>query len=101
MDNFTDNSVKFFFDQVVRQYQDLKLDLRQEVGDLKRQLSHDAKEQALELKEFKQETNARFEKIEKQIIDLQSWKWYIAGAAAFAFALAELGIKALEYYLSK
>lgn len=101
MDNLTDNSFRFFVDQVVRQYQDLKADFKYEVGDLKRQLAHDAKEQALELKEFKKETNARFENIEKQIIDLQAWKWYIAGAAAVSFALAEVALRLFEYYLNK
>lgn len=92
---------KFFVEQVVRQYQELKFDIRAESGQLRLQISDSAKAQDEDLKEFKTETNDRLEHIEKNILDLQQFKWYIAGAAAIAFALAEIGMRAFDYFVHK
>lgn len=101
MDHMTNESFRFFVDQVVRQYQELKMDIRTEVGQLRMQLSEEAKVQAEDLKEFKAESNDRFERIEQNILDLQKYKWYLVGAASLAFGIAEVGLRVADYFLNR
>lgn len=80
----------FFIEQVVRQYQDLRSDIR----DLREM-------QAEDLKEFKQETNERFEKIERELFELHQFKWQILGASAIVVMLAEVGKLVFDYLIYK
>lgn len=88
MKTVSGEAFKFFVDQVVRQYQDLKADLQREMQDLK-----------IELKEKDRSFDERLGNAEDRITTLEQWKWYIAGAAGFAFAMAEAAIRAIDYYL--
>lgn len=81
---------KFFVDQVVRQYQDLKSDLKQEMQSMRG-----------ELKDRHQAIDHRLEKAEKHIAEIQGWKWYMAGAAAVAFGIAEVAIRTFDYFFYK
>lgn len=99
MSDQVSDSFKFFVEQVVRQYQELKFDIRTESSQLRNQLTDGAKAQADDLKEFKKDCDERFAQIEKNILDLQRFKWSIAGAAALAFALAEIGMRAFDYFV--
>lgn len=94
-----DESFRFFVDQVVRQYQELKSDIRNEVGDLRRQLSVDSERAAQDLKDYKASVEERFQHIETQLDDLKQFRWTIVGAAALAFAVAEVAFRAIEWWL--
>jgi hypothetical protein len=95
----TDESFRFFVDQVVRQYQELKIDIKNEVGDLRRQLAVDSERVAIDLRDYKASIEKRFRNIERQLDDLKQFRWTMAGAAAVAFGLAEVAIRALEWWL--
>ncbi len=81
-----DDSFKFFVDQVVGQYKDLKADIKADL---------------LELKESMQDHRSEHERLKQRVSELERFRSYMAGAAAFAFVLAEIIGKSIEYYFKK
>ncbi len=79
-----DDSFKFFVDQVVGQYRELKADIKSDMNELKDAMKDHRTEQA---------------QLEKRIKDLENFKSYMAGVAAFAVVLAECLAKVVEYYI--
>ncbi len=84
-----DDSFKFFVDQVVSQYKELKADIRGDLASLKE-----------ELKDHQRDQDEKHSALEKRVKDLEGYRSYLAGAAMLAFVLAELLGKGLEYFFS-
>jgi len=95
----SNESLRFFIDQVVKQYQDLKQDFRIEIGNLRLQLSKDAERAMADLKDFKDESNEKFEHLEDRISKLEAFSWKLIGAASAAMFVIEVLIRVAEYYI--
>jgi len=82
-----DDSFKFFVDQVIRQYQELKTDIRADFLELK-----------VDLKNHQLEFEKRHQQLEKRISRLESFKSYIAGVAGISIIIAEVAGRVIEHY---
>lgn len=81
-----DDSFKFFVDQVVGQYRELKADIKADMQEIKESMNDYKKEQG---------------ELEKRITDLENFKSYMAGVAAISFIIVEILGKVFEHYLTK
>lgn len=100
MENMSNETIRFFADQVIRQYHDLRADIKSDLGLLRAQILQEYLRQEADLKDFKEETNDRFEKLEKSMLNLQEFKWRLTGGMAILFGAIQILVTLAERYFT-
>lgn len=90
-----DSGIRFVLEQVSRQNQDLKVDLRTEMAVLRGYLTAEFGRHDTERKALKEEFDGRFMLTEERLTDLQQFKWKTAGVMAVILFLADVAIKVI------
>lgn len=93
--NSDDTSMRFMMEQVSRQYQDLKVDLRTEMAVLRKDLTREFRRQDDNVKELKAETDQRFMLMDERLLEVQTFKWRVVGALSLVVFAAELIMRLL------
>lgn len=98
MSEMNSDLFKFFSDQVVRQYQELKADFKSEMASLKAEINKESLGHNSKLDEFKDETTSRFVLTDERLTALEKFNWRITGAGVILIAIIEVGVRVLEKY---
>ena len=78
-DELAGPNLRFLVEQVTRQYQDLKVDLRVEMATLRGELRREAEQADRHFVSFMDESDRRLVLMEEQLLAIQKFKWMALG----------------------
>lgn len=88
-----DSGLRFILEQVSRQNQDLKVDLRTEMAVLRRYLTAEFGRHDTERRELREEMQGNQKLTDERLTELQQFKWKTAGVMAVILFIADVLIK--------
>lgn len=83
-------NLRFLVEQVTRQYQDLKVDIRVEMSMLRTELRRESDQADKQFASFMDESDRRLALMEEQLLAIQKFKWMALGITSATVLVVEI-----------
>ncbi len=89
-DELAGPNLRFLVEQVTRQYQDLKVDIRVEMSTLRAEIRRESDQADKHFVSFMDESDRRFALMEEQLLAIQKFKWMALGITSATVLVVEI-----------